>query len=145
MDLTIQTALLNTTNLEQSIEFYCDVLDLRLQSQGDRLAALMINDNHRRQVLLLRELGRNAHHAGRGSIGPRMLSFEAASLDELEVIEQRFEQRHALVWQGRTETYKAIMGLDPDRIEISVAASLTGAPIRSEDWTNLDDIIYAIE
>jgi catechol-2,3-dioxygenase len=145
MDLTIQTALLNTTDLEQSIEFYRDVLDLRLISQGDRLAVLMINDTHRRQVLLLRALGRNAHHGGRGGIGPRALAFEAGSLEELEVIEQRFAQRQALIWQGATETYKAIMGFDPDRIEISVAASLTGAPIRTEDWTNLDDIIYAIE
>jgi catechol-2,3-dioxygenase len=143
--LTIQTALLNVADLQKSIEFYRDVFDLRPLSQRDRVAALMVSDKGRRQVLLLRELHRNAYHSGRGTIGLRMLSFEAGSPDELEAIEQKFAQRQALVWQGGTETYSGIMGLDPDRIEVCVAASLTGAPIRSEDWNHLDDMIYAIE
>ena len=37
------------------------------------------------------------------------------------------------------------MGLDPDRIEVSVSSSLAGTPITSEDWQNLDDTIYAID
>jgi catechol-2,3-dioxygenase len=146
MELTIQTALLNVTDVEQSIEFYRDVLDLRLMSQGDRVAALMISEENRRQVLLLRELGRNAYHGGRGNIGVRMLSFEVGSLAELDVIEQRLAQRQALVWQGRTERYSAIIGLDPDRMEIAVSSSnLDGTPIQSEDWEKIDHTIYAIE
>jgi catechol 2,3-dioxygenase-like lactoylglutathione lyase family enzyme len=145
MQLTIQTALLNVTDLKQSIAFYQDVLDLRLVSQGDRIAALMIYEQDRRQVLLLRELGRGAYHGGRGVIGLRMLAFEAGSLSELEIIEGRLVDRQALVWQARTDTYRAVIGLDPDRIEISVAASLTGGPIRSQDWNKIDDMIYGIE
>jgi catechol 2,3-dioxygenase-like lactoylglutathione lyase family enzyme len=87
MELTIQTALLNVSDLQQSIEFYRDVLDLRLVSQGDRVAALMIDEKYRGQVLVLRELGRNAHRGGRGTIGVRMLSFEAGSVAELAAIE----------------------------------------------------------
>jgi hypothetical protein len=38
------------------------------------------------------------------------------------------------------------VGVDPDRIEIAVASSkVVGTPIRSEDWRELDDMIYAIE
>ena len=66
MPLTIQTALLNVSDLSQSIEFYRDVFDLRLASQGDRVAALVISDKDRTQVLLLRGLGRNAYRGGRG-------------------------------------------------------------------------------
>jgi catechol 2,3-dioxygenase-like lactoylglutathione lyase family enzyme len=146
MELTIQTALLNVTDVEQSIEFYRDVFDLGLVSQGDRVAALMISEQHRRQVLLLRELGRNAYHGGRGNVGVRMLSFEVESLAELDVIEQRLAQRQAIVWQGRTERYSALIGLDPDRIEIAVSSSnLDGTPIQSEDWEKIDHTIYAIE
>jgi hypothetical protein len=76
----------------------------------------------------------------------RMLSFEVVSLAELDVIEQRLAQRQALVWQGRTERYAAIIGLDPDRIEIAVSSSnLDGTPIQSEDWEKIDHTIYAIE
>lgn len=74
-----------------------------------------------------------------------MLSFEVGSLVELETIEQKFVQRQALVWHWQTDTYRAILGLDPDRIEVCAASSLVGAAITGEDWRNLDEAIYAIE
>jgi len=145
MELSIQSVLLNVTNLNQSIAFYQDVFDFRLTSQRDEVAALMVYETKRRQVILLRELGRNWHGAGRRSVGLRMLSFEAGTPNELGVIEQRLVERQALVWQGQTEAYRAIMGVDPDRTQICVASSLTGTPISSDDWKEVDDAIYTIE
>jgi catechol 2,3-dioxygenase-like lactoylglutathione lyase family enzyme len=146
MELTLQTALLNVSDLQQSIDFYRDVLELRLVSQRDRVAGLMIHEEDRRQVLVLRELGRSPLRPGRGNVGVRMLSFEAGSLDALDVIEQRLVRRDALVWRRRTQAFTAIMGLDPDRIEIAISASnIPGSPISSEDWDEIDDTIYAIE
>jgi catechol 2,3-dioxygenase-like lactoylglutathione lyase family enzyme len=145
MELSIQTALLNVTDLQQSIDFYKDVFELGLISQSDDVAALMILEANRRQVLLLRELRSGSHHAGRRNVGLRMLSFETGSLIELETIERRLVERNALVWHKQTETYRGIMGVDPDRTEICAASSLTGSPISSEDWKELDDAIYAIE
>jgi catechol-2,3-dioxygenase len=145
MELTIQAALLNVSDLKESIDFYRDVFDLRVVSRADRVSVLMVSEKERRQVLLLRQLGRNAYRGGRGNIGYRLLSFEVGSLEELEVIEQRLVERQALVWQGQTEIYRAIMGLDPDRIEVAVASGLAGTPIASEAWQNLDDTIYGIE
>lgn len=146
MELTIQAALLNVAELKQSIEFYRDVFGLRLVSQGDRVAALMISGEDRSQVPLLRELGPNAYHVGRGNIGPRMLSFDVASLDDLELIAQRLVEREALVRRGRTERYTAIIGVDPDRIEDAASSSnLAGTPIQSDDLKEIDDTIYTIE
>jgi catechol-2,3-dioxygenase len=145
MELSIQTVLLNVTGLSESIEFYQDVFGLRLISQQEEVAALMVYEANRRQVILLRELTRSSHHAGRRNVGLRMLSFEAGDPNDLDAIEQKLVDRHALVWHKETETYKGIMGVDPDRIEICVASSLTGTPISSEDWQNVDDAIYMIE
>jgi catechol-2,3-dioxygenase len=145
VELTIQTVFVNVSNLDQSIEFYRDVFDLTVVSQADRVAALMVTHTGRRQVLLLREAGRNAYHAGRGTIGLRMVSFEVASIDELELIESRLEQRDALVGHRETRAYRAIWGLDPDRVEVAVASSLTDTSIRTEDWNTLDDAIYVID
>jgi catechol-2,3-dioxygenase len=145
MELSIQTVLLNVTDLEQSIAFYQDVFDLHLISQREEVAALMVHERDRRQVLLLRELHRSSHHAGRRNVGLRMLSFEAGTTDELDAIEQKLTDRHALVWHGQTDTYRAVMGLDPDRTELAVAASLTGTPITSDDWKHVDDAIYTVE
>lgn len=52
--------------------------ELRLVARGDRVAALMIDETSRRQVLVLRELGTHPLHMGRGSIGPRLLDLELA-------------------------------------------------------------------
>ena len=145
MDLSMQSVLLNVTDLARSFEFYRDVFDFRLMSQQDEVANLMVYETERRQVLLLRELRRRSHHAGGRAVGLRMLSFEAGSPEEIAAIEQKRVDRHALVWHAQTEAYRAIMGADPDRIEICVASSLTGSPISSEDWTKVDDAVYLIE
>jgi catechol-2,3-dioxygenase len=145
MELSIQTVLLNVTDLEQSIEFYQDVFDLTLISQREEVAALMVSETNRRQVLLLRALGRTLLRPGRRTLGLRMLSFEVGNPNELDAMERKLTERHALIWQGQTETYRGIMGVDPDRTEIAVAASLTGTPISSEDWNDVDDAIYAID
>jgi catechol-2,3-dioxygenase len=145
MDLSIQTMWLNVGNLRESIEFYRDVLDLRVLSQQDRIAILVINEGERSQILLLREVGRNAHHSGRGAVGSRVVAFEAGSPEDLDVIEKRLAQRQALVGHARTDTYRGIIGRDPDQIEIAVSSGLTGGPVRIEDWATINDAVYAIE
>jgi catechol 2,3-dioxygenase-like lactoylglutathione lyase family enzyme len=145
MELSIQTVLLNVTDLSRSIEFYQDVFGLGLTSHQEEVAVLMVSETSRRQVILLRELRGSSHHSGRRSIGLRMLSFEIGAPNELDAIERKLAERNALVWSTKTETYRGIMGVDPDRIDICVASSLTGTPITSEDWESVDDAIYAIE
>ena len=70
MELSIQAVLLNVSDLKQSIDFYRDVFDLEVVSEAYRVTAVMVSEKKRRQVLLLRELGHNATHGGRGNIGP---------------------------------------------------------------------------
>jgi catechol 2,3-dioxygenase-like lactoylglutathione lyase family enzyme len=145
MRLSIQASLLNVSNLDRSIKFYREVFDLRPAAAGDRVAALMIDETSRRQVLVLRETG-GPHpiRMGRGSIGLRLLALEAGSPGELDVIEQRLTARKAFIGRRRTETWEAIVGIDPDRIEVSVSSSLTGNPIQSNHWDHLDQIVYEV-
>jgi catechol 2,3-dioxygenase-like lactoylglutathione lyase family enzyme len=144
MRLSIQASLLNVSDLERSVEFYRDVFELRPVGRSDRVAALLIDETDRRQVLILREVGGPYLHAGRGSIGPRLLALEAGSPGELDVIEQRLVQRQAFSGRRRTETWQAVVGVDPDRIEVSVSSGLTGTPIALQDWANLDQAVYEI-
>lgn len=46
--------------------------------------------------------------------------------------EQRLVERHAFAGRRRTETWEAVVGVDPDRIEVSVSSSLTGVPFKAK-------------
>ncbi len=93
---------------------------------------------------MLREVGGPHLRAGRGSIGPRLLALEAGSPGELDVIEQKLAQRRAFSGRRRTGTWQAVVGIDPDRIEVSVSSGLTGSPISLQDWANLDQMVYEV-
>jgi catechol 2,3-dioxygenase-like lactoylglutathione lyase family enzyme len=145
MHLSLQVSLLNVRDLNRSVQFYREVFELRPAASSDRVTALMIDGTTRQQVLVLREVhGANPVHLGRGSIGPRLLGLEAGSVAELDVIQQRLTERNAFTGRRKTETWEAIVGVDPDRIEIAVSSSLTGDPIQWQDWAHLDQMVYEV-
>jgi len=145
MQVNLHTVLLNVADLDKSVEFYAGVFDFPVIGQRGRATALLVNEDDRRQVLVLREVGPNALHPGRGALGPRIVGFEVGSPQELELIEQRLEQRSAPLSHPRRETWEAILGTDPDRIDFVAASSLTGAPISREDWRNIDSLVFAFD
>jgi len=145
MKVKLHTVLVNVADLGKSVEFYRDVFDFPVIGQRGRATALLVNENDSRQVVVFREVGPSALHPGRGTIGPRLVGFEVASVENLELIEQRLEQRQASLTRLRRETWEAILGTDPDRIEFVVASSLTGAPISREDWRNIDSMVFAFD
>jgi catechol-2,3-dioxygenase len=145
LNLSIQMNLCNVSNLERSVEFYVAVYELRVVSRQDQVAALVVSEAERTQTLVLRQVPDiRGVHGGRWAIGPRFIAFEASSLEELELVSQRLSERQALAGRTRTDAWEAILGYDPDRIEVALAVGLTGSPIRSEDWHQLPDIVYQI-
>jgi catechol-2,3-dioxygenase len=145
MKVNVHTVVLNVTDLDRSVEFYGGVFDFPVIGQRGRATALLIHEDDSRQVLVLREAGPNAVHPGRGSLGPRIFGFEVGSPEELELIKQRLEQRHAPLTHTKRKTWEAIVGSDPDRIEFIAASSLTGTPISRDDWRNIDSMIFALD
>jgi catechol-2,3-dioxygenase len=144
MQLSLQAALLNVSNLRSSVQFYQEVFKLQVVAKDDLVAVLKIEAAGREQVLVLREVGADAFHPGRGSVGPRLLALHVGSREDLAQIEERLTRRQALVGHRRTDTWEAVVGIDPDRIQITVSSSMTGAPMHASDWAGLDEIIYQI-
>ena len=143
--MNVHVVLVNVRDLDKSVEFYRGVFDFPVIGQRGRATALLVNEDDRRQVLVLREAGPNAVHPGRGALGPRIFGFEVGSPEELELIEQRLEQRGTPLTHTRRETWEAIVGNDPDRVEFVAACSLTGAPISRDDWRNIDSMVFAFD
>ncbi len=144
MQLSLEAALLNVTSLRTSLHFYREVFKLHVVAKDDLVAVLKIEALGREQVLVLREVGSEAFRPGRGSIGPRVLALAAGSREELGQIEERLRKREALIGHRRSDTWESVIGVDPDRIQITVSSSLTGAPIHASDWASLDEIVYQI-
>jgi catechol 2,3-dioxygenase-like lactoylglutathione lyase family enzyme len=144
MDISLQACLLNVHDLDRSIDFYTSVLDLELASRRERVAILMVPRTGRRQVLILRQALERASHAGGGTIGVRLVTFEVGSLEDLTAIEQRLTERHAFELRKRAGMWEAVFGVDPDRNQIAFSAGTHGEPVRDEDWENVDDLIYSV-
>jgi catechol-2,3-dioxygenase len=145
LELNLHAVALNVADLEKSVEFYRGVFAFSVIGQRGRATALLVHENDGRQVVVLKEVGRNAVHPGRGTIGLRVLGFEVGSLEDLQAIERELEPRQALLTHARRETWEALLGTDPDRNEFVVAASLTGVPISRDDWRNIDSLVFAFD
>jgi catechol 2,3-dioxygenase-like lactoylglutathione lyase family enzyme len=87
MDVNFHTVVLNVADLEKSVEFYRGVFDFPVIGQRGQAIALLVHEDDGRQVVVLREVGASALHPGRGTIGPRLVGFEVASPESLELIE----------------------------------------------------------
>jgi catechol-2,3-dioxygenase len=145
MKVNIHTVLVNVGDLDRSVEFYEGVFDFPVVGQRGRATALLVNEDSFRQVLVLREVGPNAVHPGRGTLGPRVFGFELDSSEEFELVEQRLKERSAPLTHTRRDTWEAILATDPDRIEFVAATSLTGAPISRDDWRDIDSMVFAMD
>jgi catechol-2,3-dioxygenase len=145
MKMHLHAVALNVADLERSVEFYQRVFDFPVIGQRGRATALLVHENDDRQVVVLKEVGRNALHPGRGTIGLRVLGFEVASLENLQLIERELEPRQALLTHARRETWEALLGTDPDRNEFVVASSLTAVPMSRDDWRNIDSLVFAFD
>jgi catechol 2,3-dioxygenase-like lactoylglutathione lyase family enzyme len=143
MQLSIQSILINISDLERSIAFYTEVFEFSVDAQEIDVAALNVSASDRRQVLVLRKTN-GQFHPGRGIIGPRLFAFEAASLDEVHLVESRLEARQSLAGRRRAKGWEAVFGFDPDRNQLSIAAGLSGEPIGEDDWTVLDETVYMV-
>lgn len=143
MLLSIQSILLNVNDLDRSVAFYSNVFEFHVYVRETDVAALEVSASDRRQVLVLRSRG-NFRHPGRNVIGPRLISFEAGSLDEVNLVEARLDARKGLVGRQRANGWEAVFGIDPDRNQVSIAAGLSGQPIGDDDWSILDEAVYVV-
>jgi catechol 2,3-dioxygenase-like lactoylglutathione lyase family enzyme len=142
--MNFMSVVLNVSNLDRSIEFYRDVFGFTLLSRMDRIAAVSAADSERSQVLVLRTPGTTGHVGGAHHIGARAFMLEVDSVDQLERIRQALDGTGGLVGKRDTRDWSAVVGHDPDRIAVVAGCSLRADPIRDDDWTNLDELLYGL-
>jgi catechol 2,3-dioxygenase-like lactoylglutathione lyase family enzyme len=143
MNLSFQAILANVSDIDRSADFYSEVFEFPVLSRDSEVVTLLVSREARRQVLILRRAHSNQHPGGR-AIGARMLGFEAGSMEEVDVVEARLKERTAFTGRRQNEGWEAVVGFDPDRIPVTIAANPAGGPIKEEDWMSIDAILYMI-
>ena len=142
--MNFQGVMMNVADLNRSIDFYREVLDFRLLSQKEQLAAVSAPGGDRTQVIVLRAFGSGGRLGGARHIGLRAFVLEVESADQLERIASELDSRRLLVSRRDHTDWTAVVGRDPDGVAVVVAWHRGGGRIPEESWKTLDDFLYGI-
>ena len=112
--MNFQGVVSNVTDLERSIDFYCDVLGFTLLSRKEQLAAVNAPGSDRAQVLVLRALG-SSPMGGARHIGLRAFVLEVDTADQQERIASELEARQRSPQPARDQRVDRRGGSRPGR------------------------------
>jgi catechol 2,3-dioxygenase-like lactoylglutathione lyase family enzyme len=138
-----QGVVVNVADLERSIDFYREVLDFKLLSQKEQLAAVSAPGTDEPQVIVLRAFGSGVVGGAR-HVGIRAMVLEVDSADELERIASALDSRKLLVGRRAHDDWQAVVGRDPDAVAVALACHPGGGRITEDGWKTLDDFLYGI-
>jgi catechol 2,3-dioxygenase len=141
--MNFQGVVMNVSDLKRSVDFYREVLDFRLLSQKEQLAAVSAPGSGRVQVIVLRAFG-SSPAGGARHVGLRAFVLEVESADQLERIAAELASRKLLVSRRDHSEWTAVVGRDPDGAAIVVACVSGEGQITEDSWTTLDDFLYGI-
>lgn len=141
--MNFQGVVVNVTDLERSIEFYCEVLGFTLLSQKEQLAAVNAPGSDRAQVLVLRALG-SSPMGGARHVGLRAFVLEVDSAEQLKRIADELEARNVLFNRRETSQWTAVVGHDPDGVAVAVTFHPGGTETAEGGWRALDDFLYGV-
>lgn len=115
-------AVLYVGDAERSADFYEEVLGFRRVFEVPGAVFLQAEGSTNDHDLGLFSVGDTAgpSDAGRGTAGLYHLAWEVDTLDELDHLRERLEQKGALVGTSDHGSTKALYARDPDGIELEV-------------------------
>ena len=132
----LDSAVMFVHDLNRSVSFYSDVLNLHV---ADRSATAALLIGAKRSQLILRAMGRGAEHA-LGGVGVQYVIWTAGDPDDLSRCEKVLKDRSAWRDTRTTEHVTVVEGRDPDDIAVMIVypgpdqAPLHELPVRIYGW-----------
>jgi catechol 2,3-dioxygenase-like lactoylglutathione lyase family enzyme len=116
-------AVLYVRDVEQSRDFYLNVLGFRVVNEFPGAAFLQAADSTNDHDLGLFQIGTDAagSSAGRGAVGLYHLAWEVDTLGEFERLAQVLSDAGALAGSSSHGTTKSLYAKDPDGLEFEIA------------------------
>ncbi|MBH0009432.1 VOC family protein [Salinibacterium sp. SWN1162] len=114
--MRLSSAVTFVSDLDRSVAFYCELLQVTCSLRSESAALLVGPDNYE---LYLR--GKHAQPSRvLGSVGIQYLIWSADSMDELQRCEDVLRRESTHVRRERLDDYDVVEGRDPDHLAIMV-------------------------
>jgi catechol-2,3-dioxygenase len=128
-------AVLYVRDVEQTTEFYGDVLGFRVVSSFPGAAFLQAPDSTNDHDLGVFQVGAAAgsSEAGRSTVGLYHLAWEVDTLGELQRLAGVLRERGALVGASNHGTTKSLYAKDPDGLEFEVVWIIPAHLLTADD------------
>jgi catechol-2,3-dioxygenase len=142
----VRSVLVSVTDLDNSVAFYKDVMNLREVLRQDRMAALGLDDAG--QFTLYLRVARNASHPGQQAVGVRSLVYDVGHPAALGRVEERLRALNALSSRqamSTTHTFELVNGHDPDRLPLTFMAFEAGAKMSLDDYCRAMTAMYSVD
>lgn len=114
--MRLSSAVTFVSDLDRSVAFYCDLLQLACSIRSESAALLVGPENY--------ELYLRAKHPqpsrALGSIGVQYLLWSADSMEELQRCEQVLRRESNQVRRERLDEFEVVEGVDPDHVPVMV-------------------------
>jgi hypothetical protein len=143
---SVRSILVSVTDLELSIAFYKDVMQLQEVLRQDRMAALSADDAGK-FTLYLRHT-RNASHPGQQAVGVRSLVYDVGLLAALDAVEERLRGHNSLRSRqamGSAHPFELVHGHDPDRLPLTFMAFEERAEMSLDDYCRVMTAMYSVD
>ncbi|GAA1209780.1 VOC family protein [Rhodoglobus aureus] len=114
--MRLSSAIIFVSDLDRSIAFYCDLLQLTCSIRDGSAALLVGPENYE---LYLRGKGAQASHAV-GSIGIQYLMWSTDSVEDLQRCEEALRRESPQVRREHLDGFDAVEGLSPDHMPIVI-------------------------
>jgi len=114
--MRLSSAVMFVSDLDRSVVFYCDLLQLTVAVKDDSAALLIGPENYE---LYLRGKGAQASHV-LGSVGIQYLIWSAESEEDLNRCEEALRRESRQVRRQHLDGFDAVEGPGPDHVPIMI-------------------------
>jgi catechol 2,3-dioxygenase-like lactoylglutathione lyase family enzyme len=143
---SVRSILVSVRDLEASVEFYRDVLNLEEVFREDQIVVLGSSAKNSFE-LVLRQASRIAARTDEG-LGLRIASFDVGSFESLERVERRLRARQAFRDVGTVKpegVYRFVRGYDLDRQALIFLAFAPGMQFSDEFYRQITGLLYSVD
>jgi catechol 2,3-dioxygenase-like lactoylglutathione lyase family enzyme len=143
---SVRSVLISVTDLDSSVAFYKDLMNLREVLRQDRMAALGLDDAGLFTLYL--RVARHASHPGQQALGVRSLVYDVGHSVALDRVEERlralgsFRVRQAI---SNAHPFELVHGHDPDRLPLTFMALEARAKLSLEDYCRVMTAMYSVD